>query len=474
MSSSSIVRAVILFDPSREDLTDSKLVYYYGGSLDESERRNESNLIQGVVDFAFFCSNGSSDMSDPVTIETEYLIFLVNVLEASLRICLVFLNKDRISLSSGKSIMNKFITTYFLLHGSISDQSSKGIPLSSSMDDFVPAFVAAESSRSKSIESAIRYAPVDRHAFLAVHSLGLEILDEFKNQISHFAFLFKGFLISTSLEPDLLAPLYAYLVMDSCNGSVSNTKLLKSPYGRISTPAVVPGGGSSSFGRCNVFDSENSSHGFLFGPTGGGGAGVFCPLVYLQNNTKRYLCVYLINSFMVVLLLQSISDFELFKRIENVFTDNHVFDDEIVPLVRSDFAKSITDLANPSFEFTYRNLINKSLIISDNCMNGGDRKRSLLSRTFLYPFSDRNVSKSPDMHGYEDPLRYKIFELAKNFDRISNISVKKSSSEGWRIFTRRGPFREVEFFFRDPKTPLWKVNAEIENVFRHKFDSIFL
>ena len=481
---SCLVKAVFVVDRP-------ELIYYYGGGSDEKERINESNLIQGVVDFALFCSASKSSRQDPVTIETDNLWFLVKSMESlccdgddfNLQVCFVFDKESVTSTSTAHSILNRFIDLYFLLHGSLAHQiKSLQIPPSSTLDDFVPSFLAAECLTSKSIDPAIRYAPVDRHAFVAVHSLGLELLTEFENHVSHFAVCYKGFLISTSLEPELFTSLYSYLVMDSCTGSVSHSKLLKHPYGRISTPAVVPGGGSSSFGRCNFLDMENASTGFLFGPTGNGTASVFCPLVYLKDSknkqSKHFLCVYLINSFMIVLLLNSVSDFEVFNRIEHMFTENNSFNDEIIPLVRSDFAKSSAVPANPAVDFTYRNLLNKSLIMSDKTEFRDDnsaRKRSIFSKSFFYSFMDRTNTKNHlDLVTMEDPVKSQILEVAKKFNQISNIAVKKSSAEGWRVFTRRGPFREIEFHFKDPKTPLWKVNAEIEHVFRRQFDSIFL
>jgi hypothetical protein len=265
--------------------------------------------------------------------------------------------------------------------------------------------------------------------------------------------------------------------MDSHSGSVSNSKLLNSPYGRINSPAVVEGGGSSSFGRCNFFDSDNSSNGFLFGPTGGGSS-VFCPEIHLRDGSSHFLCVYVINNFMIVVLLRNLNNFELFKSIELFFTENSAFNDEIIPLVRSDFAKSANSSPNFAFDFTYRNLVNKSLIASDRNTfgehNRKEKKPSFFSRSFLYPFTDRFASGTPDTLRFEDLVKCKIADVAKKFNDISNISVKKSTNDGWRVLRRSGLFREVDFHFNDPKTPLWKINTEIQYVFRHKFDSIFL
>ena len=490
------IRAVILFDPTRtpnnkssqlespeEALAEARLLYYYsaGVQVDRAEQRSQASLIQGVVDFATFVSTGGGEKpesNEPVAVETEQLRYLIKEIEKNVFLTICF---DRVGVTESvcNTVFDRFSQYYFLLHGSVTTQLSRGFSLNLTMDDFVPSFIAAEASGvTRSVPLAIRYAPVDAHALVSVHALGLELLTEFnKTSICDFAILYRGFLVSSSIEPDSLAPLYAYLTQSPVTGDISNVKLLRPPYGRIGTPAAVEvGGGSSAFGRCNYFDADNNSNGFLFGATGAG-EGIFSPKIYLRNNTEGFLIAYLINGMMVVALSREIPSFVTLKRLETFLSDNNELNDETLPLLRSDYAKAMA-AKGEGFDFVYLNKVSKSLIPIECALSRKDMKRasSFFTSRFMYPFADKtgNSAKTAAEDTREEELDSNINMLASTCEDISQISVKAGSNDGWKVFVRKGKDREMRFDFKDPKLPLWKVNSDISNFLKVKFESVAL
>jgi hypothetical protein len=480
-----MVRAVIVFDPSKtavetpgmsiEDATaDAKMLYYYSPEVVEvGDRRNQSNLLQGVVEFGSFIDSPAEPAqshSKSFSVDTEQLSIEILQVEQGLFLAIVV---GKPNSGDSAQFLLRFYAYYKLLHGTFRDQLASRIPLSSTLDDFTPCFVAAECGPTRALPIAIRYAPIEPHSLVSVHALGLELACEFENWIIGFAMLFKGFLVSTSIRPEALAPLFTYLVMNPVTGDVSNTKLLKPPYGRIGTPAIARGGGSSAFGRCNYFDSENSSHGFLFGPTGAGES-VFCPHVVLEDGTSGYLVAYIINGLMAVAVVRSVTEFAPFRRFENFFTDNNELNDEVVPLLRSDFAK-VQNVAKEQFDFVYLNSVNKALIPHDASAASAAMKKgqSFFSGRFLYPFNDKG--KRIDAATPEDTeISAAIERLAESSPDIAEIAVKASSNKGWKVFIRRGKQRQVSFDFKESKVPLWKVDADIANFLQVKFESVML
>lgn len=478
-----MIRAVIVFDPSRavsgdpnpslspEDaVADAKLLYYYSPDfVDPSDRRNQSNLLQGIVEFGSFIdspADTAASYSKPFSVDTENSVIAIQQVEANVFLCIVVSN---LALCDTHTILHHLYSYYKLLHGSIWDQKT----LSGTMDDFLPNFFAAELGANQRLAPiAIRYAPIDAHALVAVHALGLELICEFESWILGFGFFFKGFLVSSSFVPDAFAPLFAYLVMNATTAAVSNTKLLRPPYGRIGTPAIA-GGGSSAFGRCNYFDSDNYSHGFLFGPTGVGES-VFCPQVELNDGTKGYLVAYIINGLMAVLVVRSNTQFGTFKRFENFLTDNHELNDEIIPLLRSDFAKAHNG-GKEQFDFEYLNGVNKSLIPHDShaATAGLKKSQSFFSGRFLHAFNDKG-KRTDSVAGEDIEVSAAIERLADSNDEISQIAVKAASNKGWKVFVRRGQQRQIRFDFKDSKIPLWKVDVEIAHFLQVKFESIML
>ena len=485
-----MIRAIFIFDPTRtvvgspksdivntisaEDaLADAKLIFYHSSvPIDASERRNQSNLIQGVVDFSRFVKypGGCDNKTDPLTVETDMFMFVVRQVEPDIYVCMCF-DRNAISLVVAKNFLERFYDVYFLLHGRIRDR------LTVSMDDFVPAYISAETigSLAKNIPTAIRYAPVEAHALVSVHSLGLELMSEFQAYFSDFAILYRGFLVSSSIDPHSLAPLYSYLAMSSASGEVSNIKLLRPPYGRIGTPAAMESdGGSSSFGRCNYFDVDNSSHGFLFGPTGAGEA-VFAPRVYLRSLTEGYLVSFLINGVMVVVVSRQVPEYVTLKRLETFLSDNNEFNEETLSLLRTDFTKSMAQTNHENFDLVYVNKVSKSLISFESTQGRKDMKRasSFFTSRFMYPFNDRNNTGKNEAEDHNN-VWSNIDHLTDACNDVSQIAVKQSSEEGWKVFMRRGKDREMRFDFRDAKIPLWKVHSDIANFLKVKFVSVAL
>ena len=490
------VKAVIVFDPSQkppapiggmseeEALAEARLLYYYASvHVEPQDRRSQSSLIQGVVEFTKFVrqSDPVGDETEPLYIETDQLLYLVTPMtdsEGKIFLAIIF---DRAMIRSkkyAKMILQRFQTYYHLFHGNVESQMKAGFSLGMTMDDFVPSFISAETQLSSSIKMApiaIRYAPVGAHALVAVHSLGLELLTEFQPTISGFAILYRGFLVSSSVEAHSLVALYSYLALNTMSGDVSNTKLLRPPYGRIGTAAIAPGGGSSAFGRCNFFDAENSSHGFLFGPTGSGEA-VFSPQIFFPSEKgSRYLVAYIINGVMVIVFTRESPEFTFLKRLEAYLTDNSEFSEETLSLLRTDFAKAVetSGSTDEKFNVVYFNNQTKSMIPFDSSSSQGKdfkRSASLFAARFLTPFGSRIIqegSQGEDVAANIDML------IDENPD-IANVSVKASSNDGWKVFIRRGKDREIRFDFKDSKVPLWKVNSEISHFLNVRFDSVAL
>ena len=358
-----------------------------------------------------------------------------------------------------ETIFENFKAHLFLLHGPIRAIAEK--QHLDSLDDFIPAFLRAENA----CMHAIRYAPVERHSLVSVHSLGLELMAEFHPNVRQFAILYKGLVVSSSFDPTTFAPLYSYLV--SQGNSVSNTKLTEPPFGRIGTPAILPGGGSSSFGRSNAFDKDRNSHGFLLGPTGQGES-VFCPIVHFPNASSGYLCVYILNGLLVALVLGDVSQFSFFKRIEKFLVDNNEINYEILSLLRNDMAAGSEGKSSKNFTYRFHNRINNSLMTDEAMEKGGRRFFGQLNNTFMYPFT----KAQPTDGASKSELTATMMSLVES-SPIDELAVKPSSNEGWTVFRRRND-RELLFEFNDPKMPLWKVNSEIANFIGIKFNSVYI
>ena len=485
------IKAVIVMDPtlraggtvedesiphvSKEDAdADAKLLFYHDAeeSVPVEERRSQSNLIQGVMAFGKFCAL-STTPAEPLQIETEQLLILAVPVETDIVVAIVFSSST--SLSVGSALVDRFYSYYKLLHGTIRGQLVAGYALQDTMSDYVSSFIASESG-SGSIPAGIRYAPVERHCLVAAHAFGLELMSEFPDLITDFSLTYRGFLVSSSIDPELLLPLYTYMCLDPRTGSCSNSKLLSPPYSRIGTPAILPGGGSSAFGRCNFFDLDNDSEGFLFGPTGVGEA-VFSPVVYLGDGTPRYLVTYLINGLMLTLLVTTVDEFQILVRLEKYIKESHELNDEIMSLLRGDFAKASRNSGKEPFEYVSRNIVNKSLIVHEAA---GRSQRSVgglfAGSRLLNPFGGgtRTHTTDPTTSRRHDSLSDRLDALVTRDPTIASVAVKASSNEGWRVYSRRDRNRSIQFEFKDPKIPLWRINEDIENFIKVKFDSIYV
>jgi hypothetical protein len=488
------IKAVIVFDPKAEKqqisglaeeeaLAESRLLFYYATChVEPSERRSQASLIQGAFEFTKFVKNEKDDKrSSEFKIETDQLLFTVRELDENIYIALV-VERAKLNESVTSLILDRLISYYFLLHGSVREQLAQGFALSTTMDDFIPCFVASETITS-GVPVSIRYAPVEAHALVAVHSLGLELLSEFRDSgILDFAIMYRGYLVSSSMEPDVLAPLYSYLVMNSSTGEVSNVKLLRPPYGRIGTPAIALGGGSSAFGRSNFFDADNASNGFLFGPTGGGEA-VFSPKVFLKGETNTsvssgYLLAYILNGVMVAVITRESPEYVLSKRIETFLVDNHELNEETLSLLRADFAKHLLNAhVKENFDFVYLNKVSKSLIPFNSSSGKKDFKRgtSFFSSRFVYPFGGgAHAQNSASQTAREQAIDSRIAATVTENPDIASLALKASSDDGWKVFMRKGHEREMKFDFKDPKLPLWKVNADIAHFLKVRFESVVL
>lgn len=451
---------VIVFDPVQrpsEDGVDGHLLY--------GDSKVFAALMQGVIDFVGFCRNGVPENDgDHYIVTTELHVVVMRRVETRVVLAVSF-KRGEVGNRRGKNLFEKFYSQYVLLHGGFEMQQQQGFPLRDTLDDFVAAFTAAETT-SQDLFAGIKYAPVERHAFLAVHALGMEIVSEYVS-VKNFLILFNGLLVSTGLDPVVAAPLYHYLAVEG-NGNVSNKKLTRPPYGRISTPAVLPGGGSSSFGRCIRL---TGTKGFLFGTDDEGNS--FCPLVYLAQEAY-YLCAYLLDGLMFVFLLDSTNkpDNTLFTKLAHQLSSNLDIPRDVVPLLESDMKHAQADDNDPSvvpFEFTYRNPLNESVI-------GGDPKKMshAKSKWAMIPFGGASKRLSaPDP--VRESLKDRMHALMGSDDEVVEVSVKTGSNEGWMHASRGVTGREILIdMHKDPKVPLWKALEEIDTFTSSRFSTVFL
>lgn len=458
-----MIVSVSVFDPVErptEDGNDHHLLY--------GDSKSFAALMQGVVDFTTFCGNGatSSEEDQHYVVTTKLHVIMMRRVEPRAVLVMVFGKEGR------QSVFEKFYALYVLLHGSFEMQQQQGFPLRDTLDDFVPAFIACEVNTGET--PGIKYAPVERHAFLAVHALGMELVSEY-SPVKHFLVLWDGMLLATSVDPVQTAPLYQYLVVEG-SGKVSNKKLTQPPYGRISTPAVLPGGGSSSFGRCI---RQSGSKGYLFGTDDSGN--FFCPLVYLREDNKLvsyYMCAYLMDGLMFVLLLDSTAKPEnsLFTKLAHQLSSNLDIPRDLVPLIESDLKHDADDLDPSSvpFGFSYRNPLNASV------MSVGMHEKAKISRLGKFQWNLNPFGGGPDKHASvpkskRDGLQARLQALVDVDEDIVEVSVKTGSNEGWMHVARGTSGREILIdMHKDPKVPLWKALEEIDTFTSARFSTVFL
>ena len=487
--------AVLVIDPSQEPprleeedlspvspedrMADAKLRYYYPSeSTPIEDRRNISSILRGVLEFATFCANGTVAEGSFLKINSSNVFTIMKKVEANILLGIVF-DKFESDYTAERLFM-KFYETYYLLHGLIGNQAN----LSDTFEDFIPSFIDTETvvgEASTCTLNGVRYAPIERHGFVAMHAIGCEILAEFEKEISDFFILFSGHLVSMSFTPEMFRPLYNYLVMNGRDGSVDNGKLSVPPYGRIGTPAALPGGGLSSYGRSNKFVNRS---GWLLGPTGQGDC-VYCPHVYLGGSSEGSpLGVFVLQELLFGFTFKATS-ITVFKKIEKFLTDNNELNKEILPLVRNDFMLSQSVSAAETDDpigYVYRNTVNQSGMFSGTrqakqspeLSSSSAAKKILRSATsLLYPFTATPpLDSSSEKQTVE--LRDKMQYMMMVRDDVGEIAVKRSTHEGWRVSRRSQSGRDIFYAFKNPRIPLWKALIDIEQFNTSRFNSVYI
>lgn len=461
---------------SPEDkLADAKLLYYFPSeSTAADDRRTASSIFRGIVEFAMFCGNNQVGRREDefFKVKSSNVYTVMKFVEPNILLVIVF---DLIESDwTAENLFNRFYETYYLLHGLIGSKSN----LTDTFEDFIPSFVSAETvigEESSFTLNGLRYAPIERHGFVAMHAVGLEILAEHENDIFDFFILFSGHLVSMSFCPDTFRPLYNYLVMNMRDGSVDNAKLSLPPFGRIGTPAALPLGGLSSYGRTNKFDTRA---GWLFGPTGEGEC-VFCPHVFLNGDTNGTpLAVYVSQELLFGFTLKSTNPM-VFKKLEKFISDNNELNKEIIPIIRNDFALSLSVSAaedDEPLKYVYHNKVNQSGMFSKSGktqMNQPSAAKKLLrsATSLLYPFTGTPPLESPK-HGRK--LKGRIQELMAQRPDVCEIAVKRSVHQGWSVGKRSQSGREIYYEFKNPRVPLWKALTEIEQFNTSRFNSVYI
>jgi hypothetical protein len=207
--------------------------------------------------------------------------------------------------------------------------------------------------------------------------------------------------------------------------------------------------------------------------------------------------VFVISNLMFIFLFRSSTKlpFSTFKEIEKFLTDNNQLHKEILPLVLSDIAAAnAADSQTPSsLEFTYLNTINQSMMMSSpgavigstsNQATGGEdvarRFWSTAANFVIRSGSGKKDSGNGSTSGgnrTENPstiLSERMHELISSRPEVSEIAVKRSPNEEWKLIKKSKSGREMFFSFKNPKFPLWKILEDINVISETRFSSVYI
>eukprot|EP00914_Ancora_sagittata_P009763 GHVO01018517.1.p1 GENE.GHVO01018517.1~~GHVO01018517.1.p1 ORF type:complete len:496 (+),score=53.69 GHVO01018517.1:138-1490(+) len=200
-------------------------------------------------------------------------------------------------------------------HSRISDISRRmsdtdDLRLSMLLSDFIPSYLTSLNIQKLHISCAtdgVSMAMIHAQGVLECRRLFNLLRGKFK-AIRLCSLLYTCYILHSEISLEDMRPLYSYLV--SSNGIRTIFKLTKEPFARLPTSATETGGGSSSFGRTNPIDigadntARKANSSFLLGVSRScHETSIFMPDIYLSDGSVCKLCVLLVNSFMVVLLL---------------------------------------------------------------------------------------------------------------------------------------------------------------------------
>jgi len=349
-----------------------------------------------------------------------------------------------------------------LLHGTIDSfvQRYSRQSLVDLLEDFVPAYLDTVDVEETGIFAqldGIHYGPVERTTFLRIEQTLLRLQTKFPI-INHVALLYKAHLIFTGISLNDMNILYTYLV--SFRGQVSNTKLNTAPFGRISTAASQPGGGSSSFGRAHLVGEE----GFLFGRSrdpkrSNSSSSIFVPTVYLQDGGTAKLVALMYHGIMVLCLIDASApvDLKFLDELKAALTQHDSEEDgmtlvELHPLISQEFDTIMNEVEE--YKFLYHNKSNHALRLSNNIATWG---------------GPGNPKSAAMYHGWSTMQQALQGSSGESFREI-NI---KFGDKGWMV-AKRSLERNFYLLLDDPRMSLSKCQEEVARFASIHFQNIFV
>lgn len=362
------------------------------------------------------------------------------------------------------SILDRFIETFFLLHGEIMKIDKKYLKFV--LEDFVPAFIDTIDLNTLSITTSMNgfyFAPVERQVQISIINLVENIIRDNK-EISHISILFDAHMLYSTLDSLSSKILYNYLVMH--NGIATHDKLCNAPYGRFPTlSSLEKKGGFSTFGRSNKFSGE----GFIFGPTStidnnNKGGLVFSPKIFLPCAPEGYrLLVFTYKEIMVVILL----------RIE-LDTNSADFDSDDVSCELNKKLQFCIEIKNKiihcdgGLSELYEDIFEQFMSI----MNSTDSLRFFYINKSNYAIRRSNRllgSTKTLMSSSEGECVFRATKMIDSNDENIHSFIFKSDNEGW-IVCRKSLDRKYYLFFEDGKIPLSKILGKLNNLLKKLYN----
>jgi len=435
--------------PSEEEAQDAKIIYYSPSCALQEEKRSQVGLLEGLISFtAMFGGEKGGPLR---SLRTKHLAF--SVLEAEPHTWMVLAmrhpqagsekgaqsepqyEEESLADSTLQAVLQNCYSVFRLLHGEIQSFVKKHSmhKLFDLLEDFIPAFIETIDASDLGIFHEIdgfHYGPVERNTCVSIHCFLGRLQEQFP-AIRHSALLYNAHLIYTNVSLSDMKVLYSYLV--AFNGSVSNAKLNRQPFGRIPTAASQPGGGSSSFGRAFLLTEDED---FLFGASRRaeprGPASLFVPTVYLTEGGVGKLVVLTYRGIMLVLIFEESAQLDA-PYLENVRascvkpTGDGLSLSELHGIVASQYTQVMEH--EDEYRFVYYNHTNHALRLSNNTHN---------SRSWMGMRSGGSGLKTSERVAL-CPLHATLADPRLKCREVS----WKSADRGW-ICAKR--WREREFF----------------------------
>ncbi|KAH8584471.1 uncharacterized protein ELE39_002565 [Cryptosporidium sp. chipmunk genotype I] len=488
---------------------DEKLIYYYPSNDSIANKRQQMNLVEGLISMSSLLI-GHGELINYLKTRQHEIVFK-KIKDSEIFVCLFMQLPHYIKIHSGEvvdvefaeddiydkrnnqhsndysydlpsqfrhsskgtsqaqeennrepllSILDKFIETLTLLHGEVKNIEKKYLLYI--LEDFVPAFIETIDLNTLSITTSMNgfyFAPVERQVQISIINLVENVIRDY-DEVSHISILFDAHMLYSTLDSLSSRILYNYLVMH--NGIAMNDKLCNEPYGRFPTSSSLEkNGGFSAFGRSNKFSGD----GFIFGPTSTSdqnikGNLVFSPKIFLPcNPNKGYkLLAFTYNEIMVVILLRIKFDTN---------STNYNFDEAM----HSELNKNIhycIDIKNHiiscigGLSEIYENIFEQFMSI----MNSTDSFRFFYINKSNYAIrrSNRLLGTTKTlMSSTEGDCVLRATRMINTSDENINSFIFKSSNEGW-IVCRKSLDRTFYLFFEDSKIPLSKVLGKLNNI----------